>query len=171
MIQLKVEGAEELASGFEQLRDAFSFRTAGRWLRQALLDALRAIFVPLARARAPRSASPKRWYYTKSQGRRPRPTNPVHMADSIDAHSVRAAERGDITVGAGPGKLHFWARFQEFGTKVQSARPFMRPTFYATKEALLAAVTVKFKERFEQALARVKKSPGGPEFPMQQRPS
>jgi len=154
--ELRVEGAEEIARGFEQLRDAFSFKTAARWMRQVLKDALRSIFVPVARARAPRSAIPKRWYYTKGQGKKPRPTNPVHMADSIDAQSVRAAEHGDITVGAGPGKLHFWARFQEFGTKVQPAHSFIRPAFYATKEALLAAVTVKFKERFERAMARAR---------------
>lgn len=158
MIELKVEGAEEIARGFDVLRDAFSFRTAGRWMRQALKDAMRSIFVPVARAAAPRSAVPKRWYYTKSQGKKARPTNPAHMADSIDVQSVRAAERSDITVGAGPGKLHFWARFQEFGTRYHSAHSFMRPAFYVTKEALLAAVTAKFKERFEQAMARARRA-------------
>jgi len=147
VIELKVEGAEELAHAFEELRDAFSAKKARTELLATLRDVLRSIFVPVARRMAPRSAVPKH---------RKRPTDPVHMAESIDARAVRSG--ADVTAGAGPGKLHFWARFQEFGTKRHAAHPFMRPAFSATAQAMLAEITKRFQERFERAVERARRA-------------
>lgn len=45
---------------------------------------------------------------------------------------------GGIQVQVGADKKAYWALFQEFGTRKQRAKPFMRPAFESTKDEVLA---------------------------------
>jgi HK97 gp10 family phage protein len=47
------------------------------------------------------------------------------------------ASTAGIEVVVGPGKKAFYAIFQEFGTRFQGAKPFVRPAFESTKDLVL----------------------------------
>lgn len=48
----------------------------------------------------------------------------------------------------------FWARFYEFGTEHQPARPFWRPTVSASKEEITATEIAAFNAGIDAALAK-----------------
>src|SRR5712691_11810040 len=50
---------------------------------------------------------------------------------------ANGGDDGKLTVFVGPDKRAYYGSFQEFGTRFQPAKPFMRPAFEQTKEQVL----------------------------------
>ena|SRR5579863_7471713 len=61
-------------------------------------------------------------------------------------------DEGSMQVMVGPSKKAFYGIFQEFGTRTQPAKPFMRPAFEETKDEVLQ----KFVEDLNQELNALK---------------
>lgn len=60
---------------------------------------------------------------------------------------------GSMTVGVGASRAAFYWMFQEFGTRHQPARPFLRPAFDAQAPTALGIVGRKLGEGIEREAA------------------
>lgn len=65
---------------------------------------------------------------------------------------TRGGDEGYVQVMVGPSKKAYYGIFQEFGTRLQPARPFMRPAFEQTKDEVLE----KFKSDLTEELNALK---------------
>jgi len=78
------------------------------------------------------------------------PVDTGHLAESIKIKTeVKSGDNGSMTMKVGPDQSAFYGVFQEFGTKDQPARPFMRPAFEETKDEVLEALVTECKNRLE----------------------
>lgn len=140
LIRFEVSGFKELEHALRQLPQA----VAG----QVLMAALRKAGKPMeadAQQTAPRSKNPGK------NG---------HMADSIslrklkDANSVADVE---ASLWLGPDPNHWYGGFQEFGTRFQTARPFMRPAFDRHKDEAIDLLGKELWKGIARAAKRLAK--------------
>jgi HK97 gp10 family phage protein len=99
-----------------------------------------AIAKPQLAAIVTRAAEPMRSRMGELAPRSNEPKRMGHLADNIVTEIVTDA--AEVTVAVGPAWRFWYARYDEFGTVKESAKPFMRPAFDATQDesfALIAA--------------------------------
>ncbi len=72
-----------------------------------------------------------------------------HMADSIIISEVKKDSDGSEFVEVGPEKSKFYAKFQEFGTVKQKAKPFTEPGYLQGKKEALSTIAEVVKGAIE----------------------
>lgn len=82
-----------------------------------------------------------------------------HMADDIVIRAVtkvdgEAVPEGQFAVGVGPTSEHFYAKFGEYGTVHEPARPWARPAFEATKDRCLDLIGLEIYNRLLVAASK-----------------
>jgi HK97 gp10 family phage protein len=70
--------------------------------------------------------------------------NAPHLTGFLQTHIGEVSqstngEQGGIEVKVGPDKRAWYAKFSEFGSQFQGAKPFMQPAFVSTKDIVLEA--------------------------------
>jgi len=131
-VTVKIAGLEELGQSMQDFPDKFlkkgvraALRAGGEVLRSAISMA------------APRSDDVTHGH------------EPGFLAENIDM-AVKTSVKNDTgAVKVGPSKEAFWAGFNEFGTRHQSAKPFIRPAFEGNGQIALDAFIASLKETFE----------------------
>lgn len=120
MMTLRITGFAELEAALRKLPEEI----AGKVLGSALKEASGPI-AERASSLAPRSDTPS------SGG---------HMADSISVRAIKqepAPGELEVAYWIGPDRKHFYGLFAEFGTRHESARPFLRPAWDEGAERVL----------------------------------
>ena len=80
----------------------------------------------------------------------PRSTIPhEHMADNIIISEVQKDSDGNEFVDVGPDKSKYYAKFQEFGTVKQKAKPFVEPGYLQGRKEALEAIAEVVKGAIE----------------------
>lgn len=73
----------------------------------------------------------------------------LHIETKIDK------KRGAAVATLGVGREAFYVvQFVELGTATMPARPWLRPSFESTQDAVLSQITVSLTDRVEKAVAR-----------------
>lgn len=129
----QVQGLRELEQALHALPDKIAKRLMTRAGRAA-----GALFKEQLQIRAPRS----RFVANREHG-------PLH-----DHMRIKVSFQGGpnwMTVQIGPDKtVSYYARFYEYGTIHQPARPFMRPAFDAQKQRAIEAFANSLRENLAQ---------------------
>lgn len=142
MLRVEFTGGPELERALKDL-PRFSLVTAQ--IRAAQMTALEPV-AETARALAPKDFG--------------------DMAESIRPRTVprrRGGRRGDLTVGVGPDRAHFYGMFHEFGwnlkinggTRPMAARPFLRPAWDQHRRGVLDSMKAALWERIEKTAKRL----------------
>lgn len=142
MITLKVSGFVELEKALLKLPQEI----AGK----VLSAALRKSGTPMAetgKRLAPRSDDPG------PHG---------HMADSIKLRTFKTESDHDVEINLwlGPDPTHFYGIFPEFGTRHQSATPFLRPAWDQHKDEVLTILGKELWAGINRAARRLAKQNG-----------
>jgi HK97 gp10 family phage protein len=69
---------------------------------------------------------------------------------------AKGGDEGSLTVMVGPDKKAYYGSFDEFGTRFQPAKPFMRPAFEETKQEVLDVFITDLKDELEKLKERGK---------------
>lgn len=139
MIHFEIKGAKELEDALRKLPQEI----AGKVLREALRNSAEEM-AETSRRLAPRSNNPG------VHG---------HMADSIKLRAKTEEDLFDVTVNLtlGPDQAHFYGSFGEFGTKHETARPFMRPGFDQEAHPTIDRFSVLLWKAIEKAVKKLKR--------------
>lgn len=78
---------------------------------------------------------------------------PGFLKDHIAAKVSVSTRQDKGSVKVGPVKKAFYAMFPEFGTRTQTAKPFIRPAFESQGQNALDAFVNKLREAFKEALS------------------
>src|SRR5262249_16841850 len=125
LVSVKVTGLKELQAALENIP-----RNIARRLLREVLRKAAGIWREEMSLRAPRLSEVKLATNAKN----------VRIPGDLARHigmkvKVNSGLEGEVQVG--PVKRVFWALFLEFGTRKQSARPFIRPAFEAKRGDVL----------------------------------
>jgi len=138
MSEFKISGFDDTERNLRRLPEEI----AGR----VLSSALRTAAIPMAATAAytaPRSDTPSR---------------AGHAADSVKVRKFTDQNSGndlEANVWIGPDRGHFYLSFAEWGTKNETARPFMRPAFDRDGQALIDRLGNELGSAVERAAKRL----------------
>lgn len=134
-VYVKIEGLEALSQKLQEFPD--------KLVKKGVRDSLRAggeVLRQEASARAPRSLD-------ETHGH-----PPGFLADHIGMKLSISTKNDRGSIQVGPVKKAFWGMFAEFGTRFQSALPWLRPAFESAAQSALDAFVAKMREAFHEVL-------------------
>lgn len=146
-LKVEIKGARELDELLKQLPD----RVAKQVLAGALMSGGQVI-----RAEIQRRAPVRHDAGAKKIGKGAKGRLPGFLRASIARRRIRRGSAA-LTIGVGPLRSAFYAMFQEFGTRHQPARPFMRPAFDAKAGEALQKIGEALGRGIDRAAARLAK--------------
>lgn len=146
----KLTGAKELEANLKALGRDVATKAGAEGLRAAGVEVRDAV-----QAAAPYRAGDTTKTWRNKDGSKGS-ADYGHLRDNIKLRKRRAKRRFSILYVLTTGNA-FWARFSEYGTEHEQARPWLRPTLAKQAGPFFDAITQEIQKAIDRAVRRAKK--------------